>query len=81
MGQDCLHLHRATEYRKCGNAKVWAVRTKLGWLPLPQQENAKLATEILFPAKLDPLAGPNENSVEHGIVCPQLQWIREVRAK
>ena len=29
LGQDCYHLHRATEYRKCGNAKPWAVRTKL----------------------------------------------------
>ena len=48
LGQDCCHLHRATNYRKCGNAKAWAVRTKLGWMlsgPLPQQESAKLATE------------------------------------
>ena len=27
--QDCYHLHRAVDYRKCGNAKPWAVRTKL----------------------------------------------------
>ena len=25
LGQDCYHLHRATENRKCGNAKLWAV--------------------------------------------------------
>ena len=29
LGQDCYHLHRATHYRKSGNAKPWAVRTKL----------------------------------------------------
>ena len=60
LGQDCYHLHRATDYRKCGNAKPCAVRTKLGWMlsgPLPQQESAKLATESLFAAELDPLAG------------------------
>ena len=59
LGQDCYHLHRATDYRKCGNAKPWAMRTKLGWMlcgHLPQQESAKLATENLFVAKLDPLA-------------------------
>ena len=32
LGQHCYHLHRAIEYRKCGNAKPWAVRTKLGWM-------------------------------------------------
>ena len=32
LGQGCYHLHRATEYKKCGNAKPWAVRTKLGWM-------------------------------------------------
>ena len=32
LGQDCYHLHRAIDYRKCGNAKPWAVRTKLGWI-------------------------------------------------
>ena len=56
LGQDCYHLHRATDYRKCGNSKPWAVRTKLGWMlsgPLPQQESAKLATENLFAAELD----------------------------
>ena len=60
LGQYCYHLHRGTEYRECGKAKPWAVRTKLGWMlsgPLPQQESAKLATESLFAAKLDPLAG------------------------
>ena len=59
LGQDCYHLHRATDYRKCGNAKPWAVRTKLGWMlsgPLPQQETAKLATESLVAAEVDPLA-------------------------
>ena len=43
LGQDCYHLHRAIDYRKCGNAKPWAVRTKLGWMlsgSLPQQETA-----------------------------------------
>ena len=25
LGQDCYHLHRATEYRNCGNAEPWAV--------------------------------------------------------
>ena len=60
LGQDCYHLHRTTDYRKCGNAKPWAVRTKLGWMlsgPLPQQESTKLATENLFAAELDLLAG------------------------
>ena len=59
MGQDCYHLHRAIDYRKCGNAKPWAVRTKLGLMlsgPLPQQETAKLATESLVAAEVDPLA-------------------------
>ena len=59
LGQDCYHLHRATDYRKCGNAKPWVVRTKLGWMlsgPLPQQETAKLATERLVAAEVDPLA-------------------------
>ena len=59
LGQDCYHLHRAIDYRKCGNAKPWVVRTKLGWMlsgPLPQQETAKLATESLVPAEVDPLA-------------------------
>ena len=40
LSQDCYQLHRATEYRKCGNAKPWAVQTKLGWMlsgALPQQ--------------------------------------------
>ena len=32
LGQDCYHLHRATDYRKRGNAIPWAVRTKLGWM-------------------------------------------------
>ena len=60
LGQDCYHLHRGTEYRQCGKAKPWAVRTKLGWMlsgPLPQQESAKLATESLFASELDPIAG------------------------
>ena len=60
LGRDCYHLHRATDYRKCGNAKPWAVRTKLGWMlsgPLPQQESAKRATENLFAAELDLLPG------------------------
>ena len=59
MGQDCYHLHRAIDYRKCGYAKPWAVRTKLGWMlsgPLPQQETAKLATESLVAAEVDTLA-------------------------
>ena len=59
LGQDCYQLHRAIDYRKCGNAKPWAVRTKLGWKlsgPLPQQETAKLATESLVAAEVDPLA-------------------------
>ena len=59
LGQDCYHLHRAIDYRKCRNAKPWAVRTKLGWMlsgPLPQQETAKLATESLVAAEVDPLA-------------------------
>ena len=59
LGQDCYHLHRAIDYRKCGNAKPWAVRTKLGWMlsgPLPQQETAKLVTESLVAAEVDPLA-------------------------
>ena len=60
LGQDCYHLHRALDYRKCGNAKPWAVRTKQGWMlcgPLPQRESAKPATENLFAAELYPLAG------------------------
>ena len=59
LGQDCYHLHRAIDYRECGNAKPWAVRTKLRWMlsgPLPQQETAKLATESLVAAEVDPLA-------------------------
>ena len=59
LGQDCYHQHRATDYRKCGNAKPWAVPTKLGWMlsgPLPQQETAKLATESLVAADVDPSA-------------------------
>ena len=59
MGQDCYHLHRATDYRKCGNAKPWTVQTKLGWMlsgSLPQQETAKLATESLVAAEVDPIA-------------------------
>ena len=58
LGQDCYHLHRAIDYRKCGNTKPWAVRTKLGWMlsgPLPQQETAKLANESLVFADVDPL--------------------------
>ena len=60
LGQDCYHLHRGTEYRQCGKAKPWAVRTQLGWVlsgPLPQRDSAKLATENLFAAELDPLVG------------------------
>ena len=59
MGQDCYHLHRATEYGKCGNPKPWAVPMKLGRLlsgPLPEQETAKLASESLFAEEVDPLA-------------------------
>ena len=59
LGQDCYHLHRATENRKCGNSKPWAVRTKLGWMlsgPLCQQETAKFATENLVAAEVDILA-------------------------
>ena len=58
LGQDWYHLHRAIDYRKCGNAKPWAVRTKLGWMlsgPLPQQETAKFANESLVFADVDPL--------------------------
>ena len=58
LGQDCYHLHRAVDYRKCGDAKLWAVRTKMGWMlsgPLPQQETAKFATESLVFANVDPL--------------------------
>ena len=58
LGQDCYQLHRAIDYRKCGNAKPWAVRTKLGWMlsgPLPQQETAKFATECLIFADVDQL--------------------------
>ena len=70
LGQDCYHLHRAIDYRKCGNAKPWAVRTKLGWMlsgPLPQQESAKLATESLFAAELDPLAGQMKTQWSMGL--------------
>ena len=70
LGQDCYHLHRATDYRKCGNTKPWAVRTKLGWMlsgPLPQQESAKLATENLFAAELDPLAGQMKSRCSMGL--------------
>ena len=81
LGQDCYHLHRATEYRRCGNAKSWALRTKLGWMlsgPLPQQETAKLATTSLVAAERDPLADQLKTlAVEHGIVCFQLQRIRK----
>ena len=70
LGQDCYHLHRGTEYKKCGKAKPWAVRTKLGWMlsgPLPQQENAKLATESLFAAELDPLSGQMKTQWSMGL--------------
>ena len=73
LGQDCYHLHRAIDYRKCGNAKPWAVRTKLGWMlsgPLPQQESAKLATENLFAAKLDPLDGQMNSRWSMGLDAP-----------
>ena len=49
LGQDCYHLHRAIDQRKCGNAEPWAVQTKLGWVlsgPLPQHETAKLADQV-----------------------------------
>ena len=58
LGQDCYHLHKATEYRKDVNVKPWAVRTKLVWMldgPLPQQD---LATESFFAAEVEPLADP-----------------------
>ena len=59
LSQDCCYyLQRAIDYRKCGNAKPWAMRTKLGWMlsgPLPQQQTAKLATESLVAAEVDPL--------------------------
>ena len=58
LGQDCYHLHRATKYRKCGNAKPWSVRTKLGWTlsgPLPKKENAKVANETLVAVEMDRL--------------------------
>ena len=73
LGQDCYHLHRATEYRKCGNAKPWALKTKLGWMlcgPLPHQESAKLATENLFGAELDPLAGQMKTRWSMGSYAP-----------
>ena len=73
LGQDCYHLHRAMNYRKCGNAKPWAVRTKLGWMlsgTLPQRESAKLATENLFAAELDPLAGQMETRWIMGLYPP-----------
>ena len=70
LGQDCYHLHRAIDYRKCGDKKPWAVRTKLGWMlsgPLTQQESAKLATESLFAAELDPLAGQRKTRWSMGL--------------
>ena len=73
LGQDCYHLHRAIDYRKGGNAKPWAVRTKLGYMlsgPLPQRESAKLATENLFAAELDPLAGQMKTRWSMGLYAP-----------
>ena len=73
LGQDCYQLHRAIDYRKCGNAKPWAVRTKLGWMlsgPLPQRESAKLATENLFAAELDPLASQMKTLWSMGLYPP-----------
>ena len=70
LGQDCYHLHRGTAYKQCGKAKPWTVRTKLGWMlsgPLPQQESAKLATESLFAAELDPLAGQMKTQWSMGL--------------
>ena len=58
LGQDCYHLHRAIGYRKCGNAKPWAVLTNSGWTvsgPLFQQDTAKIATESLVAAEVDTL--------------------------
>ena len=73
LGQDCYHLHRAIDYRICANAKPWAVQTKLGWMlsgPLPQRESAKLATENLFAADLDPLAGQMKTRWSMGLYPP-----------
>ena len=73
LGRDCYHLHRAIDYRKCGDAKPWAVRTKLRWMlsgPLPQREKAKLATGNLFAAELDPLAGQMKTRWSMGLYAP-----------
>ena len=70
LGQDCYHLHRGTDYKQCGKAKLWAVRTNLGWMLsglLRQQESAKLATESLFAAELDPLAGQMKTQWSMGL--------------
>ena len=53
-----LPFRRATEYRKCGHLKPWAVQTKLRWMlsgPLHQEETVKLASENLV-AEVGPLA-------------------------
>ena len=84
LGQDCYHLHRAIDYRKCGNAKPWAVRTKLGWMlsgPLPQQETAKFATESLVFADVDPLVDQMKTRSSMEVYTSQLQRIRNVQGK
>ena len=47
LGQDYYHLHRATDYRKCGNAKPWAVQTSwdvcsVDHCPNKRQRNSQL---------------------------------------
>ena len=83
LGQDCYYLHRAIDYRKCGNAKTWAVRAKLGWMlsgPLPEHETAKLATESLVAAEVDPLANQMKTwwSMEsYASNCSASGWSKE----
>ena len=84
LGQDCYHLHRAIDYRKCGNTNPWAVRTKLGWMlsgPLPQRNLAKLATENLFAAKLDPLAGQMKTRWIMGLYPATCSVSKRIEAK
>ena len=83
LGQDCYHLHRAIDYRKCGNTKPWAVQTKLGWMlsgPLIQQESAKLVTESLFAAELDPLAGQMKTRWSRGLYALNCSVSRRFQA-
>ena len=80
VGQDCYHLHRANDYRKCANARPWAVQKKLGWVlsgPLSQQETAEHAIGSLVAADVDPLADQKKTWLSMEMYDFQLSIIRK----